>query len=295
MGIASREKWLKMQSGPYFITFLLPETIAMQRRFFDRYLKGIDNGWEKEPRVEVELRAVDDTVKRTIAAARMAAAADAVDAAPSRRRERRRWRPAAPAARGERRATRRSSEGVTFTTAPMERDTEIAGPVKLKLHVASTTDDMDMFATLRAFDARRQGDRVLQLDRAQGAGLARLAARVAAQARPGAHAPSTGPTTPMTQTEKLTPGEVYEIDVEIWPTSVALPKGHRLALTLQGRDFDRPGETRETGTGWFTHEDPRDRPPAQLRWHQRDPYRPGAAAISCCRCIPPRDGRPVRF
>ena len=23
------------------------------KRFFDRYLKGIDNGWEKEPKVEV--------------------------------------------------------------------------------------------------------------------------------------------------------------------------------------------------------------------------------------------------
>ena len=64
--------------------------------------------------------------------------------------------------------------------------------------------------------------------------------------------------------QKLMPGEVYEIDVEIWPCSLALPQGYRLALTLQGQDFDRPGEPRETGTGWFTHEDPRDRPPASF-------------------------------
>ena len=36
----------------------------MQKRFFDRYLKGIDNGWENEPPVEVEIRAPGDTVKR---------------------------------------------------------------------------------------------------------------------------------------------------------------------------------------------------------------------------------------
>ena len=64
--------------------------------------------------------------------------------------------------------------------------------------------------------------------------------------------------------EKLKPGEIYDVEVEIWPTSVALPKGYRLALTIQGQDFDRPGEPRDTGTGWFTHDDPRDRPPASF-------------------------------
>jgi uncharacterized protein len=36
----------------------------MQKRFFDRYLKGIDNDWENEPPVEVEIRGPGDTVKR---------------------------------------------------------------------------------------------------------------------------------------------------------------------------------------------------------------------------------------
>jgi uncharacterized protein len=64
MGIASREKWLKIQSGSYFHTFLQPRNAAMQKRFFDRYLKGIDNDWENEPPVEVEIRGPGDTVKR---------------------------------------------------------------------------------------------------------------------------------------------------------------------------------------------------------------------------------------
>src|SRR5262249_44144419 len=66
MGIVSREKWLKVQSGSYFHTFLQPQNVAMQKRFFDRYLKGIDNGWENEPPVEVEIRAPGDTVKRVV-------------------------------------------------------------------------------------------------------------------------------------------------------------------------------------------------------------------------------------
>src|SRR4029077_8085978 len=66
LGIASRSKWLKVQSGSYFFTFLLPQTVALQRKFFDRYLKDIDNGWENEPKVEVAVRAADDSVARVV-------------------------------------------------------------------------------------------------------------------------------------------------------------------------------------------------------------------------------------
>ncbi len=72
LGILSREKWLKVQAGSYFITFLAPENVAMQRRFFDHYLKGIDNEWDNEPRVTVAVRTPDDTVHRTIASTDLA-------------------------------------------------------------------------------------------------------------------------------------------------------------------------------------------------------------------------------
>ncbi len=260
MGIKSREKWLKVQSGPYFITFLLPETIALQRRFFDRYLKGIDNGWESEKRVEVQVRAADDTVKRTIAAAdwplpqtqwtRLHLDAAAKTLAPDAPRE-------AASARYP-----ALSEGVTFTTAPMERDTEIAGPVKLRLHVSSTTDDMDMFATLRAFDPDGK-EVVFFSSTAPKAPVSQGWLRVSQRKLDPARTTEYRPYHSHDESQWLVPGEAYAIDVEIWPTSVALPKGYRLALTLQGQDFDRPGVPRETDTGWFTHDDPRDRPPAR--------------------------------
>jgi uncharacterized protein len=51
---------------------------------------------------------------------------------------------------------------------------------------------------------------------------------------------------------------------------VALPKGYRIALSVRGRDYVYPGEAGagvETYKAWtgcaiFTHDDPRDRPPA---------------------------------
>ncbi len=73
---------------------------------------------------------------------------------------------------------------------------------------------------------------------------------------------------PHDSAQPLTPGEVVSLDVEIWPTSVVVPAGYRLALTVQGRDFEFPGEgpwpttygVEMKGHGMFLHRDPDDRP-----------------------------------
>jgi hypothetical protein len=71
--------------------------------------------------------------------------------------------------------------------------------------------------------------------------------------------------------QKLTPGQIYEVDVEVWPTCIVLLKGYRIALSVRGNDYVYPGEPGAgvetlgkvwTGVGPFTHDDPRDRPPA---------------------------------
>ncbi len=69
--------------------------------------------------------------------------------------------------------------------------------------------------------------------------------------------------------EPLTPGEIYECDVEILPTCVVLPAGWRVALTVRGKDYEYEGELSEfakkfhygtRGTGGMTHNDPDSRP-----------------------------------
>src|SRR5206468_913468 len=70
--------------------------------------------------------------------------------------------------------------------------------------------------------------------------------------------------------QPLTPGQVYELDVEVWPTSIVVPAGYRIGLTVRGRDYEYPGGPGAglgtlgavfTGVGPFLHDDPRDRPP----------------------------------
>ncbi len=53
---ASREKWLEGRPGRHEEWFYLPYGMQLQKRFFDYYLKGAQNGWDKEPRVGLNLR-----------------------------------------------------------------------------------------------------------------------------------------------------------------------------------------------------------------------------------------------
>ena len=85
--------------------------------------------------------------------------------------------------------------------------------------------------------------------------------------------------------EKLAPGTVYEVDVEIWPTSIVFPKGYTMALTIGGKDFERAGATgMMKGSGIFMHDSAADRPGAGVRRH-RTRCTPAArmGAICCCR------------
>lgn len=258
MGISSKDKWLKVQGGSYFHTFLQPQNVAMQKRFFDRYLKGLDNGWENEPRVEVQLRAPGDTIKRTAQAAAWPLPGTQwtkywLDAAANRMAV---DEPAAPASA----SYPALSEGVTFSTPAFEKEAEIAGPVKAKLFVSSTTPDMDIFATLCAFDA--QGREMTFIGAPEPkAPLTQGWLRVSQRKLDPARSLECLPYYPHDERQPLTPGQIYEVDLEIWPMALAMPAGGRLALTIQGKDFERPGAPGPMrGVAWFTHDDPRDRP-----------------------------------
>ena len=70
--------------------------------------------------------------------------------------------------------------------------------------------------------------------------------------------------------EPLTPGELYECDVEILPTCIVLSAGWQVALTVRGKDYEYDGALSEfgkkfvyasRGTGGMTHNDPDNRPP----------------------------------
>jgi hypothetical protein len=73
------------------------------------------------------------------------------------------------------------------------------------------------------------------------------------------------------EVQPLEPGEVYELDVEVWPSCIVAPAGWRLGVSVRGKDYKYPGDIESdmatfegvfTGVGPFRHDDGIDRDPA---------------------------------
>ena len=130
---------------------------------------------------------------------------------------------------------------MVYISHPFAEETEITGPVAAKLFVSSDTEDADLFLTLRVFTP----DMTEIVYRGANDPHTPVAIGwLRASHRKLDENPSrcpTGPTTRTTRRSRLTPGEVYELDVEIWPTSIVIPKEYRLALSVRGRDYVWPG------------------------------------------------------
>ena len=123
---------------------------------------------------------------------------------------------------------------------------------------------MDLFATLCAFDPEGKEMTFLAAPEPKAPvtqGWLRVSQRKTDPKRSTEYLPYY----PHDERQDLKPGEVVEVDLEIWPISLSLPAGSRLTLTLQGKDFERPGETGPMrGVAWFTHDDPTDLPPERF-------------------------------
>ncbi|MCC7107559.1 MAG: CocE/NonD family hydrolase [Chloroflexi bacterium] len=259
---SSKEKWLEVHGLEHWTHFYTDYGRELQLRFFDRFLKGEDNDWKDQPPVMLQVRHVDGFVPRaeqTWPIARTEwtklylSPADQTLA----------WAPV----EGERSVEYDGmGSGVTFMTAPLRHDTEITGPLAAKLFISSATTDADIFAVLRVFDP--DGNEVTfqgALDPRTPIGQGWL--RASHRALDPDWSTAYRPVHPHDRAEPLTPGQVYELDVEIVPTSIVVPAGYQIGFSVRGTDYEYegeidPGSTPYTskGCGPFTHTNPKDRP-----------------------------------
>jgi hypothetical protein len=261
----SDQKWLEIHGLEHWTHFYTDYGMSLQKRFFAHFLKGEDNGWDSEPAVRLQVRHLDRFEDRAhedwpLPETRWTTLfLDAADSVLS----------SDPAGDDGSVTYGADGRGVTFFRELFDTETEIIGPIALKLYISSETSDADIFAVVRVFDP--DGDEVTfqgaidpHTPIAQGwlrASHRRLDPDLSLPYRPY-HTHD--------REEPLTPGEVYELDVEIWPTSIVVPAGYRLGLTLRGSDYEYEGELEEsrlgtfkhelTGVGPFLHDDPIDRP-----------------------------------
>jgi predicted acyl esterase len=162
-----------------------------------------------------------------------------------------------------------SGNGLTFSTLPLTTSLEITGPVAAKLWVSSETTDADLFLALRVFDpAGNEVTFIGSNDPRVPVGLGWLRASHR-KLDPQLSRPYR-PWHTHDEERPLTPGSPVELDIEIWPTSIVVPAGYRVALTVSGKDYEVDGTDAALpnapypmkGVGPFLHVDPDDRPPA---------------------------------
>ncbi|MCY4384670.1 MAG: CocE/NonD family hydrolase [Nitrospinae bacterium] len=260
------EKWLEVHGIEHWTEFYTDYGVNMQKKFFGHYLKGEDTGWPDQPRVLLQVRHPGERfVERHESEwplARTQWTKYYLNAKTHSLED-------APVAEAATTTYAGFSEGVTFVTPPISQETEVTGPIAAKLFVSSETKDADMFLVVRVFtpdmeEVVFQGALDPHTPIAQG--WLRASHR---KLDPGKTLPYR-PYHTHDEEQPLTPGDIYELDIEVWPTCIVIPEGYRVAFTVRGKDYVYPGgsggglsnmKNEFTGCGCFIHNDPKDRPP----------------------------------
>jgi predicted acyl esterase len=264
LGAGSKQKWLEVHGDTHFTHFYSKYGEALQKRFFGYFLKGEDTDWNNQPRVLLNIRHPGEKFVL---------------------REENEWplartqwtkyflRPEAmllapePSSATTTLGYETKGDGLTFRTPPLTTTIEITGPVAAKLWLSSQTADADVFLALRLFDPGGKEITFIGSNDPRvpvGLGWLRASHRKLDPAK-------SWPSRPWhTHDEEwlLKPGEPVELDIEIWPTSIVVPPGYQLALTVRGKDYEVDGKDIAVpnapypmkGVGPFIHVDPDDRP-----------------------------------
>jgi predicted acyl esterase len=248
---ASEHKWLRVHVGNHYTPFYSQEGRALQKRFFDYWLKGHENGLLEDARLQLAIRRGRGFTWRSEQEWPLARTKwtrfylDAADKSISERVPNRPAHISYEAPEG----------GVSFVTAPFVEETEVTGPLALRLWVSSTAPEMDLFVTLRNLDAAGKDVACIGSNNEPvpvTKGWLRVSHRKLDQERSSEYRPYHR----HDEIQRLLPGEVVPVDVEIWPTSMVFEAGHCLALDIEAHDG--------LGPGLFRHHDLDDRHPSLL-------------------------------
>lgn len=251
--ISSPHRYLEVHGRKKWEYYHQPSTVNRQRQFFDRYLKDIDNGVDDWPPIRLETRISSyHGVERTPTAwpppettfRRLfldAGAHTLTEQAPQ----------VEATARYE--AGKDSADDTSFDytfTSPVD----VIGGMKLRLWVeADGSDDMDMYVAIKKID--RDGNTVdFPFANVLEQGPTALGwLRVSHRSVDSDRSSDNRPWHTHLREDKLSAGQIVDVDIEIWPSGTRFEAGEGFRLLLRGSDFytgavmSRHLETRNNG------------------------------------------------
>jgi putative CocE/NonD family hydrolase len=131
-----------------------------------------------------------------------------------------------------------------YTSAELQNDVEVTGPVRVHLFAATSARDTDWAAKLvDVYPDGRAYNLVEGIKRASGRKLDGLQ-------------------------EPVTPGEVYDYLITLGDTSIVFRKGHRIRIEISSSNF--PTFDRNMNTGHLVGEDAQGIPALQRVLHSSD-------------------------
>lgn len=249
---SSKEKWLRINDSDSYEMIVDQEYMQDVLRFMDHYCKDADNGWEATPRVRLSI--FDLSGKKNITGRAEA------DWPIPRTKYTRLYLDAATGTMGKEKpeesriAYDTELEHPRFNsiqeifekdllsgraefTYTFPEDTEVVGTMELKCYVeAQGYDDMDLFVHMVCLDEK---DQLLCMPGSHNFGYTgpdnrlRVSLRALDPKRSIEHFPEQS----FKVMEKLKPGEIVPIDIQIWPTGLKFRAGEKLRLVIAGYDY----------------------------------------------------------
>ncbi|KAE9577533.1 hypothetical protein CGMCC3_g6431 [Colletotrichum fructicola] len=276
LGAGSKLKYLRFITGRHDLPFYYPEEVELQKSFLDAFLKGDDRvGWSVPGKVSpVTLTLRKGNVGFNDAQREKAYEKREESAWPIPRTEYTKFfltsdlglTAAGPSSESKTVSYKalgslENQQFVSFATAPFEQETEITGHVVAHLNVSVMPDntghdtDIDLFVTLRHIDPTGQevfytgtaGDPVPLVK-----GWLRVSNRKVHVENPRHKSWLPHREYLSTDVQPVKTGEIYAVDVELWPTNVVVDKGGKIVFEVASGDTQ--------GSGIFQHSSDVDRP-----------------------------------
>lgn len=239
--LASREKWLDVHGRMKWAYYYAPENKKRLQEFFDHFLKGIKTSVTEWPKVRLEIRekyyvgkiveadewpvartqytkfylnAKETKLQREPTVQQSVASYDSLGSGPGPHR-------------------------ATFEYI-FERPTDIVGYMKARLFMSTDeSDDMDVFISTWKLDAN--GTVVFfPLYQIHNDGPVALGwMRASHREMDEQSSTEFQPVLAHQRELKLSPGEIAELNIEIWPSATHFEGGERLLMVVQGTDANK--------------------------------------------------------